>query len=45
MKIAYAIAVLIIETIKENTKFCLNFKSVGKTIKKIIEGTVITSVL
>ena len=42
---AIAIAVLIIETIREKTKFCLNFRRVGKTIKKTIEGTVITIVL
>ena len=31
--------------IREKTKFCLNFRRVGKTIKKTIEGTVITIVL
>ena len=45
MKIAYAIAVLIIETISEKTKFCLNFRRIGKTIKKTKEGILITSVL
>ena len=42
---AYAIAVLIIDTIIEKIKFCLNFNNKGSIIKKTNEGRDITIVL
>ena len=45
MKIAYAMAVLIIDKIIEKMKFCLNFNNNGRVIKKTNEGSDIIIVL